>query len=204
MQRIKDMQNLQYPLFLQFRISTLASDFNITDRDGRSIAYVRQKLFKLKEDVVVYSDERKTEEKFRIKANQWIDFNASYAITDAVGKALGKIARKGMRSIWKATYTILDPQDQPQFIIQEENAWTKILDGLVSEIPILGAFSGYFLNPSYVVKDHNGKEIYRLKKQPSFFGRKFQLDQLHKMSHEQEPLVVLSLMMMVLLERSRG
>lgn len=198
------MQNLQYPLFLKFKITTLASDFTITDYSGNSLAYVRQKMFKLKEDVVVYNDESKSQENFRIRANQWIDFNASYGITDNSGRNLGKIARKGMRSIWKATYFISDGMDQPKYTVQEENAWTKILDGIVGEIPVIGAFTGYFLNPAYVVKDNNGKEIYRLKKMPSFFGRKFQLDQLNNVPTEDESLVVLSLMMLVLLERARG
>jgi len=198
------MQNLQYPLFLKFKISTLASDFTITDNNGNSLAYIRQKMFKLKEDVVVYNNESKTQENFRIKANQWIDFNASYGITDNSGRNLGKIARKGMRSIWKATYNIIDSNDNQKYKVQEENAWVKVLDGLVGEIPIIGMFTGYFLNPSYIVHDNNGKEIYRLKKMPSFFGRKFQLDQINDIADEEETLVVLSLMMMVLLERAKG
>lgn len=198
------MQNLQYPLFLKFKISTLASDFNISDKNGNSLAYVRQKLFKLKEDVVVYNNESRTQENFRIRANQWIDFNASYAITDHTGKNLGKIARKGMRSIWKATYFVLDAFDNQKYKVQEENAWVKIIDGFFTEIPILGIFTGYFFNPTYIVHDNKGKEIYRLKKMPSFFGRKFQLDQIKDIADEDETLVVLSLMMMVLLERAKG
>lgn len=198
------MQNLQYPLFLKFKISTLASDFNISDKNGNSLAYVRQKLFKLKEDVVVYNNESRTQENFRIRANQWIDFNASYAITDHTGKNLGKIARKGMRSIWKATYFVMDAFDNQKYKVQEENAWVKIIDGFFTEIPILGIFTGYFFNPTYIVHDSNGKEIYRLKKMPSFFGRKFQLDQINDIADEDETLVVLSLMMMVLLERAKG
>ena len=198
------MQNLQYPLFLKFKISTLSSDFNISDKNGNSLAYVRQKLFKLKEDVVVYNNESRTQENFRIRANQWIDFNASYAITDHSGKNLGKIARKGMRSIWKATYFVLDAFDNQKYKVQEENAWVKIIDGFFTEIPILGIFTGYFFNPTYIVHDNKGKEIYRLKKMPSFFGRKFQLDQIKDIADEDETLVVLSLMMMVLLERAKG
>ena len=198
------MQNLQYPLFLKFKISTLSSDFNISDKNGNSLAYVRQKLFKLKEDVVVYNNESRTQENFRIRANQWIDFNASYAITDHSGKNLGKIARKGMRSIWKATYFVMDAFDNQKYKVQEENAWVKIIDGFFTEIPILGIFTGYFFNPTYIVHDNKGKEIYRLKKMPSFFGRKFQLDQLNDIADEDETLVVLSLMMMVLLERAKG
>ena len=198
------MQNLQYPLFLKFKISTLSSDFNISDKNGNSLAYVRQKLFKLKEDVIVYNNESRTQENFKIRANQWIDFNASYAITDHTGKNLGKIARKGMRSIWKATYFVMDAFDNQKYKVQEENAWVKVLDGMVGEIPIIGMFTGYFLNPSYIVHDNNGKEIYRLKKMPSFFGRKFQLDQINDIPDHEETLVVLSLMMMVLLERAKG
>lgn len=198
------MQNLQYPLFLKFKITTLASDFTITDRNENSLAYVRQKMFKLKEDVVVFNNESKSQENFRIRANQWIDFNASYAITDSFGKNLGKIARKGMRSIWKATYNIFDHNENQKYKVQEENAWVKVFDGMVGEIPIIGMFTGYFLNPSYIVHDNNGKEIYRLRKMPSFFGRKFQLDQLNDIADEEETLVVLSLMMMVLLERAKG
>ena len=198
------MQNLQYPLFLKFKLTTLSSDFTITDRNENSLAYVRQKMFRLKEDVVVFNNESKSQENFRIRANQWIDFNASYAITESFGKNLGKIARKGMRSIWKATYNIFDHNENQKYKVQEENAWVKVLDGMVGEIPIIGMFTGYFLNPSYIVHDNNGKEIYRLKKMPSFFGRKFQLDQINDIPDHEETLVVLSLMMMVLLERAKG
>ena len=198
------MQNLQYPLFLKFKLTTLSSDFTITDSNEDPLAYVRQKMFRLKEDVVVFNNESKSQENFRIRANQWIDFNASYAITDSFGKNLGKIARKGIRSIWKATYNIFDHNENQKYKVQEENAWVKVFDGIVSDIPIIGMFTGYFLNPSYIVHDNNGKEIYRLKKMPSFFGRKFQLDQINDIPDHEETLVVLSLMMMVLLERAKG
>ena len=158
------MQNLQYPLFLKFKLTTLASDFTITDRNENSLAYVRQKMFRLKEDVVVFNNESKSQENFRIRANQWIDFNASYAITDSFGKNLGKIARKGMRSIWKATYNIFDHNENQKYKVQEENAWVKVLDGMVGEIPIIGMFTGYFLNPSYIVHDNKEKKFIVLKK----------------------------------------
>ena len=44
---------------------------------------------------------------------------------------------------------------------------------MVGEIPIIGMFTGYFLNPSYIVHDNNGKEIYRLKKCLRFSGENF-------------------------------
>ncbi|WP_042722952.1 hypothetical protein [Flavobacterium sp. B17] len=199
------LNNLNYPLDFKFKITTLASDFNIMDKNGNYVAYVRQKMFKLKEDVIVFNDESKSKELFRIKANQWIDFNASYSLTEiATGRNFGRMARKGMRSIWKASYDVLDANDQPKFKIQEDNAWVRFFDGMVGEIPLIGMFTGYFLNPSYTVTGIDGKAYFKLKKMPSFFGRRFQLDRLIDIDDEEESLVILSLLMMTLLERARG
>jgi len=199
------LKNLNYPLDFKFKITTLSSDFNITDKNGNYVAYVREKIFKLKDDVIVYNNESKSQELFRIKANQWIDFNASFSITDLVnGENFGRLARKGMRSLWKSQYDIIDENDHTKYQINEDNGWIKVLDGMVSEIPIVGMFTGYFLNPSYTVRDTAGKEYFRLKKMPSLVGRRFQLDRLIDIDDEDESLVVLSFLMMVLLERSRG
>ena len=87
------LNNLNYPLDFKFKITTLSSDFNITDRHGNYVAYVRQKMFKLKEDVIVFNDESRSRELFRIQANQWIDFNASYTLNDLVNrKNFGRLA----------------------------------------------------------------------------------------------------------------
>lgn len=199
------LNNLNYPLDFKFKITTLASDFNITDRNGSYVAYVRQKMFKLKEDVIVFNDESKSKELFRIRANQWIDFNASYSLNEvATGRNFGRLARKGMRSLWKASYDILDGNDQPKFKIQEDNAWVRIFDNFVGEIPIIGMFTGYFLNPTYTVEGIDGKAYFKLKKMPSFFGRRFQLDRLIDIDDNEESSVILSLLMMTLLERARG
>lgn len=199
------LKNLNYPLDFKFKITTLSSDFNITDRHGNYVAYVREKMFKLKEDVIVFNDESKSQELFRIKADRWLDFNASYSMTDlATHKNLGRLARKGMRSIWKSQYDIIDENEKIKFQINEDNAWIKIWDSFVGEIPIIGMFTGYFLNPSYTVKDASGKEYFKLKKMPSLIGRRFQLDRLIDIDDEDESLVILSFLMMVLLERERG
>lgn len=199
------LKNLNYPLDFKFKVATLASDFNITDKNGNYVAYVRQKMFKFKEDVVVFSDETKSSELFRIKADRWLDFNASYSILNLIeSKNQGKLARKGMRSIWKSSYDIIDENEKVKFTISEDNAWVKFFDGLVGELPIIGLFTGYILNPSYSVKSLDGKVLFRLKKMPSLLGRRFQLEKLVDISDEDESLIVLSFLMMVLLERERG
>ncbi|MFT4093574.1 MAG: hypothetical protein QM640_08035 [Niabella sp.] len=199
------MRDLDYPLLFTFKITTIANDFEAVDAKGETIAYVREKIFKLKDDVDVYSDKTKTRRLFNIKANQWIDWSTSYKVTTDDGQSLGRIGRKGWRSIWKATYEIFDENDQKEFHVQEDNAWVKVGDSLLSEIPLLGMLTGYFFNPGYSVYDNHGTKVAHIKKMKSFFGRRFKVEQLvNNMAPAQEERVALGLMMMILLERRRG
>lgn len=198
------MNNLNYPINLLFNISTLHNDFTATDANGRTIAYVKQKLFKLKEDITVFDDASQNTVNYKIKADRWIDFSAAYSITDKDGKELGKVARKGWRSLWKAEYILVDQNERPQFKIQEENGWIKVWDNLLAEIPFVGLLTGYFLNPSYIVTNNDGLPIARLKKEASFWGRKFEISKLGNTDYDDDERIMLGLMMMILLERHRG
>jgi uncharacterized protein YxjI len=198
------LDNNHYPLRLKFNIGTIHNDFEATDALGNTRAYVKQKLFKLKDHVVVYSDRNQTDIKFEIKANQWIDFNASFKFTDANGNSVGRIAREGWNSLWKSHYIIFDENEQTDLEIREKNAWVKVWDGLFSEIPILGMFTGYLFNPSYTVKRTDGTLVCTVKKEASFFGRKFTIQQEDKFDKGEEDRILLSIIMMLLLERRRG
>ncbi len=198
------MQNLQFPIRFQFKISTLANDFTATDASGKVVAYVRQKMFKFKEDIAIYQDESRSHINYTIKADRWLDFSAAYSFFDGDGRKIGKVVRKGWRSLWKAEYQLIDQFETPQYFIREENGWVKVLDGLLGEIPILGFFTGYLFNPSYLVTDKQDGEIVRLKKQPSFFGREFEIEKLGTIDNDDDDRIMLGLMMMILLERRRG
>ena len=199
------LNHLNYPLHFKFKITTLSSDFNITDDHGRHVAYVRQKMFKLKEDVMVFDDHQQKQAHYQIKATQWLDFNASYLMTDLIQNAkLGRMTRKGLRSFWRASYDIFDQNDQLLFMIQENNVLIRWLDSLFSEIPIIGFFSGYLFNPAYTVTGTDGKRHFKLQKRPSFWERKFQLKCYIDGDNNHESLVILALMMMTLLEKNRG
>jgi hypothetical protein len=195
---------MNFPLHFKFKITTIANDFTVQDNSGATVAYVRQKMFKFVDEIMVYSNESKNELLYTIKANKWIDFNAAYNFTNSEGKDLGKVARRGWASIWKARYEIYNEANEMSHIIQEENPWVKVGDALLSEIPIIGMLTGYLFNPAYIVKDLNDNILYRLKKEPSFFGRKFSLQRLSEQEESTDTQATLSLMMMLLLERRRG
>jgi hypothetical protein len=88
--------------------------------------------------------------------------------------------------LWKARYEIYDENNVQDLLIQEENPWIKIADALLVEIPLLGIISGYFFNPSYIVIRPDGTQVARLKKEPSFWGRKFTVNTLSKFESGEE------------------
>lgn len=202
---------MQYPLSLSFKILAVAPQIRVTDATGASILYVHQKAFKLKEAVTVYRSEAKQTALYTIAADRVIDFNAAYQIKDGTGREVGKLARRGRRSIWKARYDVFNAQGQSVFRVQEDSAWTKVLDSFFQEIPIVGAFAGYFFNPSYTVKaddpttaEQEGDPVMRLAKKPALWEGKFELQRLTDLETHDEELVLVSLLMMLLRERSRG
>jgi uncharacterized protein YxjI len=190
---------LNYPLALSFKIIALAPQVRVMDASGNLVMYVRQKLLALREDVKVFADEQQQRQLFQIKADRIIDFSAQYNITAVGGGPVGAVKRRGMRSIWKATYDIKDAAGMDAGLIHEENAWLKVLDAFASEIPFLSMF----INPAYLV-DLRGQTVLYLKKQPAFFEGKFTLDKRGDFSDADEKLLIGSLLMMLMLERSRG
>lgn len=195
---------MEYPLNLSFKILALAPQISVTDARGNLVFYVKQKLMKLKESVTVFADAAQTEPLYYLNADQVIDFSARYHFTDADGTTVGAVQRRGMKSLWRAHYDILDG-DRTVLQIREANPWVKVADSLLGEIPILGLFTGYLFHPAYVVTKAGGLAVMRLEKRPAFLEKRFTItkQQLDVPPHE-ETQVLLSLLMMVLLERRRG
>lgn len=195
---------MNYPIDLSFKLLALASQIYIRDASGNLMGYVKQKLFKLKEDINIFADENQTRLLFNIKADRVIDFSARYNFTNAGGQYIGSIKRQGMRSIFKANYEITDANNQQILQIHEENAWTKVFDAVVGELPIIGMFTGYLFNPAYIVSRMDNTPVLRIQKQPAFFEGKFQLSPQAQMSQNEESLVLLGCLMLTLMERRRG
>jgi hypothetical protein len=201
----RQLQGLQYPLTLSFKILALASQATVTDANGRTVLYTKQKLLKFKEHVEIWTDKSKATRLAEIKANKVIDWSARYFFTDVEGAPIGSVGRRGWRSLWKAHYESFNPgSEPPDFSIQEGNPWTKVLDSLLGGIPILGMFTGYFLHPSYIATRLNGPPAMRLTKQPAFWEGRFKIEKTADLTSREELNLFLSFLMLVLLERRRG
>ena len=195
---------MNYPITFTFKLLALGTSVFVRDAGGNLLGFVKKKKFKLKEDINVFADENQTQLLFNMKADRVIDFSAKYNFTDSTGRFLGSVKRQGMRSIWKSHYQIQDANDQMILEVHEENAWVKVIDAVVGELPIIGMFTGYLFNPAYIVTRTDTTPVARLQKQPAFFEGKFEVTTQAQLSQSEESNVLLGLLMMTLLERGRG
>ena len=103
----------QFPSYLIKRQAiALTGKFRFYDPAGRLVMFSEQKMFRLREDIRVYSDESKTQEVLSIKARQIIDFSAAYDVVDAAyNQKVGALRRKGLRSILRDEWEVLDAND---------------------------------------------------------------------------------------------
>ena len=194
---------MKFPLTLRFKLLALAPQIFVQDAQQNPICYVKQKLLRLREKVEVFADESRSALICTIEADRIIDFSACYTFKAPDGTLLGKVRRKGMKSLWRAHYEVLDGQGNPSYVIREENPFTKVLDGFIGELPIIGIFSGYFLNPRYAIL-RNDEKVMSMVKHRAFLESRFEIVQNGSVSESDQLAVVLSLLMFVLLERSRG
>jgi uncharacterized protein YxjI len=196
-------RQLQFPLTLRMKLIALAPQFFVEDANQQPVAYIKQKLFKLKEAINIFADETQKEVLYTIAADRIIDFSARYNLKNASGLMLGSVKRHGMRSLWRAQYDVYQGE-RVVFTISEESVLTRFFDNIFSQIPLVGALSGYIFQPSYIVKRESGEEVMRLSKQPALWEGVFKMDLLAALSPAEQESLMLSLFMTVLLERQSG
>ena len=194
---------MDYPLNLSFKLLALAPQIYVRDAAGQLRMYVKQKLLKLKEQDTNYANEGQTVPLYHIKADRVIDFNARYDISAPDGRQLGSLRRKGRRSLWRANYEVMRGEEVI-FVLKEANPWAKVGDALFGEIPVLGMFAGYVFHPRYLVQRADGSAALEVAKQNALFEGKYRIDKRVELAPEDEGMAILSILMMLLLERRRG
>lgn len=96
--------------------------FHIYDEAGNVVFFSKMKAFKLKEDLRVFTGEDMSQEVFSIKARNILDISATYDVTDsASGQKVGALRRKGLKSILRDEWLILDVNDNEVGTIREDS-----------------------------------------------------------------------------------
>ncbi|NTU56698.1 MAG: hypothetical protein HGA79_10660 [Anaerolineales bacterium] len=119
----------QFPSYLLKRqVFALTGKFRVHDPSGNLVMFSEQKMFKLREDIRVYSDENKTQEVLSIKARQIIDFSAAYDVVDtAYNQKVGTLRRKGWSSMLRDEWQVLDANDNQIGVMFEDSMGMALL-----------------------------------------------------------------------------
>ena len=117
-----------YNYLIRRRFWTLfGAKFDIYDAAGRVIGFSKQKAFKLKEDIRVFTDESATEPFLLIQARNIIDFSAAYDVFDRAGVRLGTWKRKGWKSLMRDTWVVEDGEGREVATLQEESLFLALV-----------------------------------------------------------------------------
>lgn len=116
-------------------LQLFGSSFHIYDPQGRLVFYSRQKAFKLREDIRLYTGEDMATEVLLIKARQIVDLAAAYDVYDSsTGEKVGALRRKGLKSLFRDEWRFLDPDDQEIGVIREDGLALALIRRLLTNL----------------------------------------------------------------------
>ena len=120
-------QHNQY--LVRRKVFTIAgAKFHVFDPVGNLVFFSRMKAFKLREDIRLYHDESMNRELLLIKARQIIDFSAAYDVFDAATREkVGVFKRKGLKSLLRDEWFIMDADDREIGVIREDSLFKSLL-----------------------------------------------------------------------------
>ena len=120
----------------------LGEAFHVYDPAGNLVLYCKLKAFKLKEDIRLFASEDQQVPVLAIKARRAIDFSAAYDVIDLTadggsaaggvleyasnpdgGRKVGALRRKGMKSLLRDAWEILDAGDNVIGTISEDSGF---------------------------------------------------------------------------------
>lgn len=205
------MTFFQYPLDMRFKLVALSPQIIASDATGSEVMYIHQKVFNIREDVRIYSDQSRAEEVFRMNAEKIMDFNTRYNFyLSNNDQHLGSCKAQGWRSIWRTTYLLDDSTGQQTHYIKEDNPWVKMIDAAFSAIPYAEWFSGFVFHPAYTCyrgtdREDESHPVMHLQKEAGFFEGRYTIELMDEsISKTDEIRALLSFLILVQFMRRRG
>jgi len=102
--------------------------FHIYDSVGQVAFYSRQKAFRLKEDLRLYTGEDMRTEILSMRARSILDFGVTFDVFDSLtGAKVGALRRKGFKSMIQDEWLILDPEDREIGLVQEDSVLLALI-----------------------------------------------------------------------------
>lgn len=143
--------------------SFLGRRFHVYAPDGSLVAFVKHPVFKLKGEFTIFADESERQPLMVVRSRSVISLNMAHDIFEANSQQrIGSIRSRGLKSLFRDVWDVLDPNDQPVGLVQEDsNALLRRF------FPIL---------PSHHHIELQGQLVARIDQQFRFFVKEFTLD----------------------------
>lgn len=103
-------------------LTIIGAKFHIYDPQGNLALFAKLKGFRIKEDIRIYADEEQTQEVLSIRTQSVFDIAGTYDVRDSVtGETVGALRRKGLKSMLRDEWLILNPSGQEVGKIVEDS-----------------------------------------------------------------------------------
>jgi uncharacterized protein YxjI len=103
--------------------SLFGRKFHVYSPDGSLVCFVKHPLLKIRQEFTLFADESESTPLLTLRSRQIIAINRCYDVFDARGgEKVGTIRSRGLKSILRDTWDLLDPSDQPVGLVQEDGA----------------------------------------------------------------------------------
>lgn len=92
------------------KVLALTNQYWVEDYAGNQLAFSKQKIFRIKEDIRIFADEQQTTELFRIQQLNWTNTWGEFAVIDtATNQVVGYVQRKMVKSWVASSWEVYDP-----------------------------------------------------------------------------------------------
>ncbi len=176
------------------KVLTLWNKYWIEDQQGKILGFSKMKMFKLKEDIRIYTDESMTTELFSIQQQQILDIWGTFAVVDNFGNKLGYIKRKALASSFvRDEYEVFDAYDRLIGGIYEDTG-----RGLARKYVPFGE-----LIPEHMELTLNGYPVATINQLFKIIGDIWELNCINVPPYLDRRVLLACLLMMGMIERSR-
>ena len=101
-------------------LSLLGRKYYVYAPDGSLVVFLKHPLMKLRGEFTIYADDTETTPLLVVRARQIIALNIAHDVMDPnTGEKIGSIRSRGLKSIFRDVWDILDANDQPIGLVEE-------------------------------------------------------------------------------------
>lgn len=176
------------------KVLTFWNKYWIEDPQGNILGFSKMKMFKLKEDIRIYTDENMTTELFSIQQQQIFDMWGTFAVVDNFNNKLGYIKRKALASAFiRDEYEVYDAYNRLIGGIYEDTG-----RGLARKYVPFGE-----LIPEHMDLTLNGYKVATINQQFKIIGDIWELNCIAVPPSLDRRVLLACLLMMGMIERDR-